>query len=141
MTNRIALAKNKSCDGVDPDNTDGYANDSGFNLTEAMGIDYITFLATAAHSRGLAIGLKNCPELVSKVITIMDWELTEQCALYDECDSYQKFVTAKKPVFQIEYSNTTSQSEVEEICANCPPDFSTLIKQLDLGEWYATCHS
>jgi hypothetical protein len=139
MINRLALAKNKSCDGVDPDNIDGYANDNGFSLTQAMAIDYLTFLSTAAHLRGMAIGLKNCPEIVPRVVSNVDWELTEECALYQECDSYTSFVTAGKPVFQIEYSNGTSIADVQSLCANSPADFSTLIKKSNLDAWYTTC--
>jgi hypothetical protein len=80
------------------------------------------------------------PEIASKVINV-DGEVLEQCALYDECNSYQRFITNNKPVFEIEYTNTTNQTEVLDICANCPPTFSTLVKELDLGEWYAACHS
>merc|ERR1712093_405314 len=39
MTTRIELAKTKGCDGVDPDNVDGYDNDTGFDLTKEQAVD------------------------------------------------------------------------------------------------------
>jgi hypothetical protein len=33
MTNRTILAKSKQCDGMEPDNVDGYSNPTGFPLT------------------------------------------------------------------------------------------------------------
>jgi hypothetical protein len=42
MSTRLALASSKGCDGVDPDNVDGYDNDSGFDLTPSTALDYLT---------------------------------------------------------------------------------------------------
>lgn len=33
MTNRTILAKTKNCDGLEPDNVDGFQNPTGFPLT------------------------------------------------------------------------------------------------------------
>jgi hypothetical protein len=46
MTTRIQMAKDKGCNGVDPDNVDGYNNDNGLSLTQATTVDYLTFLTT-----------------------------------------------------------------------------------------------
>jgi hypothetical protein len=59
MTARMDLAAQKKCDGVEPDNVDGYQNNPGFPLTSSTQLDYNEFLATEAHSRGLSVGLKN----------------------------------------------------------------------------------
>ena len=139
MTQRIALASSKSCDGIDPDNLDGYDNDDGLGLTETNSINYVSFLASAAHAKGLAIGLKNCPEIVPNVISQVDWSVTEECAKYDECNSYQPFISAKKPVFQIEYPNVASVASIQSVCKKSHSTFSTLIKKLALDEWYTTC--
>lgn len=139
MAQRIALAQSKGCDGVDPDNMDGYDNETGFPLTEGDSISYIRYLASVAHSRGMAIGLKNCPEIIPSVISEVDWSVAEQCVDYDECDSYQPFIAGGKPVFQIEYPDVTSVKSIQRVCSQSPARFSTLIKQLDLGQWYTTC--
>ena len=52
-------ARAEGFDGVEADNVDGYANDSGFPLTAADQLRFNRFLARAAHARGLSIGLKN----------------------------------------------------------------------------------
>lgn len=64
MTARTELAASKGYDGVDPDNVDGYDNDTGLSLAQADAIDYLNFLANAAHSRALFIGLNNAGEIV-----------------------------------------------------------------------------
>ena len=43
MGKRMDLAKQKGCDGVDPDNVDGYSNDTGLPLTAAHQLDYNRF--------------------------------------------------------------------------------------------------
>lgn len=61
---RMDLAKSKGCDAVDPANLNGFGNDTGFSLSKADVVDYLKFLAEAAHSPGMAIGLKNAGEVV-----------------------------------------------------------------------------
>ena len=43
----------------DPDNLDGYTNNTGFNLTEQHQLGYNKFVANEARKRGLSVGLKN----------------------------------------------------------------------------------
>jgi len=57
MKTRIALAKSKGCDAIDPDNVDAYNNVNGLGLTKNDAIDYLKFLATEAHAAGMAIGV------------------------------------------------------------------------------------
>jgi len=57
MKTRIALAKSKGCDAIDPDNVDAYNNNNGLELTKNDAIDYLKFLATEAHSAGMSIGV------------------------------------------------------------------------------------
>jgi hypothetical protein len=143
MTNRIILAATNSCDGVDPDNVDGYDNDNGLNLTTASAIDYMTFLSTQAHSRGLAIGLKNAAEIVSSVLPNVEWQINEQCLQYDECDSFQPFIDAGKPVFHIEYPSDAPDVSPGVKAENCgavsASGFSTVLKTTDLDAWIDPC--
>ena len=46
MAARLDLAAQKGCDGVDPDNVEGYANDSGFPLTAQDQAAYNIWLAS-----------------------------------------------------------------------------------------------
>ncbi|KAJ5352172.1 CAZyme family [Penicillium brevicompactum] len=110
MSARLDLAKEKGCDGVDPDNIDAYGNENGLSLTEADSIDFLTFLASESHSRGMSIGLKNGGDIIGSVIDKMQWSVNEQCAEYNECDVYAAFTEVNKPVFHIEYSDETIES-------------------------------
>jgi hypothetical protein len=135
MRARLDLAKTKRCDGVDPDNVDGYANDSGFAIRGAQQLAYNKWLAQEAHARGLAIGLKNDLAQVSALATHFDFAVNEQCVQYRECDLLMPFIDANKAVFGIEY-----QGEAEKICAEANRrNFDTLIKRLDLRAWRLAC--
>jgi endo-alpha-1,4-polygalactosaminidase (GH114 family) len=151
MQSRLDLAQQKGCDGVDPDNIDGYGNDSGLDLTEADSIDYLNFLASEAHSRGMSIGLKNGDDIIPSVIENMQWSVNEQCAQYDECDVYAAFTDVGKPVFHIEYvdeiggnnklkvRDVTSSQKSAACDAKSAEDFSTVIKNMDLDAWVEYC--
>ncbi|KAJ5780690.1 Endo alpha-1-4 polygalactosaminidase precursor [Penicillium paradoxum] len=148
MQERLDVAVEKGCDGVDPDNTDGYDNENGLGLTEDDATDYVNWLARQAHKRGLSVGLKNSAAIISSVIDNMQWCVNEQCAQYDECDTYEPFIDADKPVFQIEYpkgDNTNDNKSVSTKQANsaCTAyksgNFSTVIKNMDLDNWVQYC--
>ncbi|CAI7606676.1 unnamed protein product [Penicillium glandicola] len=149
MQTRLDLAVTKGCDGVDPDNIDGYDNDNGLDLTEAEAIDYVNWLASQSHSRGLSLGLKNGGDIIDSVIDNMQWCVNEQCAEYDECDTYAAFIEADKPVFHIEYpkgddtnnnKSVTTAQEKAACTANSSGNFSTVIKNMDLDNWELTLH-
>ena len=140
MEARLDLAATKGCDGVDPDNVDGYANDNGLGLTAADQLDYNRFLAEAAHVRGLSVGLKNDLGQIHELTGDFDWAINEQCALYDECDLLSAFTGSDKAVFHVEYVEDWSQAEAKaaEFCG-VGPDLSTIIKLMDLGAEMLAC--
>lgn len=148
MQTRLDLAVKKGCDGVDPDNIDGYDNDNGLGLTKTMATNYVNWLASESHQRGLSIGLKNGGDIISSVIANMQWCVNEQCAQYNECDTYAAFVEAGKPVFQIEYpkgeetnnDQDVTAKQVKSACtANGSGNFSTVIKNMNLNNWVEYC--
>lgn len=96
---RLNLAQEKGCNGVEPDNVDAYANDSGFNLTKQDQIDFNKFIAEEAHARDLSIGLKNALEIIPDLVEDFDWALNEQCAQYKECSTLLPFIDLNKAVF------------------------------------------
>lgn len=106
MAKRIQMCKDKGFVAIDPDNVDGYTNDSGFPLTYADQKSFLLFLASTAHSLGLAIGLKNDLDQIPDLVSQFDFAVNEQCWQYQECDKYKPFVNASKPVFNIEYTGT-----------------------------------
>lgn len=64
MAARIDECARKGFDAVDPDNMDGWQARSGFPLTQADTLTYLAALSEVAHTRGLAIGLKNGIEVL-----------------------------------------------------------------------------
>jgi hypothetical protein len=143
MSARLDLAKSKGCDGVDPDNVDGYANGTGLSLTASDQLAYNKGLAAAAHAHGLSIGLKNDPEQVSQLVDSFDFSVNEQCHFYNECDYFKPFIQAGKPVLNIEYQGqyTTSAAAQQALCQlSNSEQFSTLIMPLSLdGTFRFSC--
>jgi endo-alpha-1,4-polygalactosaminidase (GH114 family) len=104
MLKRLDLAKEKGCDGVEPDNVDGYLNNTGFPLTAEDQLAYNKFLAKEAKKRGLSIALKNDLDQVKTLEPFFDFSINEQCHKYNECDKLKPFIDANKPVLNAEYA-------------------------------------
>lgn len=137
MQARLDLAAANGCDGVDPDNVDGYNQETGFPINAADQIAFNTFLATEAHKRGLAIGLKNDLDQVKQLVDSFDFAVNEECFAYDECALLQPFIDQDKPVYNIEYGDSTTASSV---CRDANAiDFDTLIKNLELDADRIAC--
>lgn len=103
MQARLDMAVAKGCDGVEPDNVDGYTNSTGFDLTAADQLAYNRWLAAEAHKRGLSVGLKNDVDQVKDLVTHFDFAVNEQCFEYDECEKLVPFIAQGKAVFGVEY--------------------------------------
>ena len=103
MKHRLDLAVEKGCDGVEPDNVDGYLNDNGFDLTPQDQLNYNTWIADEAHKRGLTVGLKNDLDQIPELADHFDFALNEQCFEYDECETLLPFIEQGKAVFGVEY--------------------------------------
>jgi len=136
MATRITIARDKNCDAVDPDNVDGWSNNTGFSLTQQDEFDYLTYLASTAHDAGLAIGLKNNVEQASELVGLFDFAVNEECFRYGECGALQKFIDAKKPVFHIEYSSHVFTKFCKSEFAS---KFDSLQKKLSLDASYEIC--
>ncbi|PWY77367.1 endo alpha-1,4 polygalactosaminidase [Aspergillus heteromorphus CBS 117.55] len=148
MSSRLDLAAYNGCDGVDPDNVDGYNNDNGLGLTEKDSVEYVLWLAKEASSRGLAIGLKNAGEIISQTIDHMQWSVNEQCAQKHECQMFAPFVEQGKPVFHIEYpkgedvadENPVDDEKKKQACEfENSGLFSTVMKNMKLDKWLQNC--
>jgi hypothetical protein len=140
MAARLDLARDKGCDGVEPDNVDAYTYvGSGFPLTAQDQADYNAFIANAAHDRGLAVALKNDLDQVDALVDYFDFAVNEQCAEYDECDRLSAFIDAGKPVLHAEYAEryVASVGERETLCQQSATlQLSTLVLPLDLDDAY-----
>ncbi|KAG9237804.1 glycoside hydrolase superfamily [Amylocarpus encephaloides] len=144
MKARLDLARSKGCDAVDPDNVDVYHNANGVGITEANSIDYLNFLSTEAHSRGMAMGLKNAVELTNTLLGAMDFEVNESCMEFNECSKLAPFIAANKAVFHIEYNNAGSKKRAkaaaELSCSFKGGDaFSSLLKNPNLDAFAQAC--
>lgn len=135
MEARLDTAVAKQCDGVEPDNVDGYTNDTGFPLTTNDQIAYNTWLSNQAHARGLSIGLKNDLGQIPDLVNIFDWALNEQCFQFDECADLIPFIQAGKAVFGVEY-----ELDAADFCPQANAmNFDFLQKNLDLDAWRVSC--
>ena len=121
IKSRLDLAIQKGCDGVDPDNLDGYTNNTGFNLTNKHQLAYNKFIANEARKRGLTVGLKNDLNQIQELEPFFDFSINEQCNIYNECNLLTPFIEKNKPVFSLEYddkyiNNTNNERDI--MCTN-----------------------
>ncbi|MRI83657.1 MAG: endo alpha-1,4 polygalactosaminidase [Nitratiruptor sp.] len=100
---RLDLARAKGCDGVEPDNVDGYLHESGFELSYEDQLAFNRFLAREAHKRGLLIALKNDLEQIEDLVEWFDFAINEECFAYNECGRYLPFLERNKAVLNAEY--------------------------------------
>ncbi|MCF7547813.1 endo alpha-1,4 polygalactosaminidase [Pseudonocardia sp. WMMC193] len=130
---RFDLCREKGFDGVEPDNVDGYANDSGFALTAADQLAFNRMLADLAHERGLTVGLKNDLDQVPELVDRFDFAVNEQCAQHGECAALDPFVAQGKPVLHVEYT-----LPLADFCPP-PPGFRSISKPLGLTAEVQPC--
>ncbi len=135
---RLDLCRDKGFDSVEPDNINGYENDTGFGLSAADQLAFDRWLAAQAHARGLSIALKNTGLLARALEPDFDWALVESCYTYSECQLWAPFRAAGKAVFVIEY--TTSRKRQARFCALAGNDgYALLFKRRKLDGWLARC--
>ncbi|TDI89086.1 MAG: endo alpha-1,4 polygalactosaminidase, partial [Chloroflexi bacterium] len=143
VKSRLRLAEQAGCDAVEPDNVDGYSNETGFSLSRPDQVRFNTEIARAAHERGLAVGLKNAFDLINTLSSEFDFAVTEQCHEYDECELTNPFTKGGKPVFNAEYpvDRAVGSTLRDEYCAEADRlGIHTLILPLELdGSWRISC--
>jgi hypothetical protein len=137
MLARLDLAVEKGCDGVEPDNVDGYTNKTGFSLIANDQLAYNRFLANEAHKRGLSIGLKNDLDQIPLLVDYYDFAVVEQCFEFDECEALTPFTDAGKAALSAEYadryvSDITIRTSLCIEAMNI--QFSTLIMPIELND-------
>ncbi len=138
LEHRLDMCKAKGFDALEPDNIDGYANETGFPLTYADQLTFNRWLAEQAHQRGLSIGLKNDAEQVPDLVSSFDWALTEDCFSQGWCAKVAPFIHAGKSVFAAEYTDTGIT--LSKFCKEAQTlGFSAILKNRDLDAWVASC--
>lgn len=157
---RLDLCKQKGFDGVEPDIDDSVvdvgAAGVGFPVTYADQIAFNRMVATEAHARGLAIGLKNGTfgssphQFVADMEPFVDFAVNEQCyASGNVCDALKVFVAKGKPVFHTEYltdyRGASASNPAPALAAFCPTTtalgFSSILKDASesLSAWRQPC--
>ncbi len=123
---RLDLAAEKGCDGVEPDNVDGYQNPSGFPLDAQDQLQFNKAIASAAHQRNLAVGLKNDLDQIPELVGDFDFSVNEQCHEFSECEALLPFINANKPVWNAEYK----QEFIDSPAATCQVAIALGIRSL-----------
>jgi hypothetical protein len=138
MRARLDLAQQRGCDGVEPDNVQMYLSaDTGFSISAQDQLEYNRFLATEAHQRSLAIGLKNDLEQLAELAPDFDFAVNEQCFEFDECAAYEVFIGADKAVLNAEYAAiyVTDANSRADLCQQSEAlGFHTLVLPEDLDD-------
>lgn len=140
MKKRLDLCKAKGFDGVEPDNVDGFQQDTGFEITAQDQLEYNQWLAQQAHARGLSVGLKNDGEQVEDLVEDFDFALVEECVSDGFCEQFKAFADAGKAVFIVEY--TDGGVTLDELCATAKRrEFFGLLKNRNLDAFEQTCQN
>lgn len=138
MRQRLDMCRTKGFDAIEPDNIDGYTNDTGFPLSYSDQLAYNRWLANEAHARGLSIGLKNDGDQVADLLSYFDWALTEDCFDQGWCSQLTPFVAAGKAVFAAEYTDTGMTTG--QFCPQANAlNFNAILKHRELDAWRQTC--
>ncbi len=137
MLARLDVARAKGCDGVEPDNMDGYINPSGFDLNGEDQLAFNRLVANEAHARGLSVALKNDLDQIPELVEYFDFSVNEQCHEFDECEALMPFIDDGKPVYNAEYADiyVNDMNQRNAMCEDANGrGFDTLILPLDLDD-------
>lgn len=127
MARRVAQCEYAGFAAVDFDNVDAYRNDTGFAITATEQLFYDRALATLAHRDHLAAGLKNDRAQARALEPWFDFAIDEQCVQYHACAALTSFVSAGKPVYDVEYVGRPST-----FCRLAPRGVDVTVKALSL---------
>jgi Glycoside-hydrolase family GH114 len=139
MAKRLDLCKKKGFDGVDPDNLDGYQNKTGFPLTYQEQLTYDSWVAKAAHNRGLTADQKGDNGQVKDLVKVYDFAVVEQCYAQHWCDQFNVYTNSNRLVVDVEYYQDR-QRFLGANCAEATKNHDTaMLKKLELTAWILTC--
>lgn len=134
MAARMDVCAAKGFDAVEPDNVDGYLNETGFPLSADDQLAYNRAVAGLAHERGLSVALKNDVEQIAELVEDFDFAVNEECVRYDECGLYKPFTDAGKAVLHVEY-----RGDLDFCAESGRRGFSSMLKPLDLSAPRSPC--
>jgi hypothetical protein len=135
---RMDLCKAKGFDGIEPDNIDGFQNETGFPLSNKDQLKFNRWLSEEAHSRGLAIGLKNDPDQIINLEPYFDFAITEDCFADGWYTLLEPFSRAGKAILAAEY--TDRDVNMERFCSEARTrGISLILKHRELDAWAMNC--
>jgi hypothetical protein len=136
---RFDLAARTQCDGVEPDQNNPWGNQPGFPITLADQEAWYLKIAALAHARELSVAQKNGIETTdADTIAAFDWDLNEECNMYQECEALRGYTAAGKAVFQVEYADE-GMTAAKFCSADNSANFNGLLKYRELGSWRRAC--
>lgn len=138
---RFDLCKAKGFDAIEPDNIDGYQNQTGFPLTATDQLTYNRWLAAQAHARGLGIALKNDSGQAAALEPAFDWSLDEDCYVQGWCAALAPFTSVGKAAVAVEYDDvlTAAQFAAGACSAAALGGYQTILKHRLLDAWRQSC--
>jgi hypothetical protein len=96
------------------------------------------WLINAAHTKGLSIGSKNAGEMIKDIVNDVEFGIVESAFHYKETNDYTQLITAGKPVFACEYTETGEN--LNSFCAKAKQlKFAAILKHVDLEAWVQFC--
>lgn len=139
MAARFDLARGKGCDGIEPDNMDGFDTDShessGFPLTADDQLRYNRWVSGQVRARGMAVGLKNDLSQAAALIDAFDFVLAESAFEFADADLLTPFVLQGKLALDAEYNLMTG-----DFCADARRlGVSAIRKDVRLGTYRQAC--
>jgi hypothetical protein len=139
MARRLDLCKKKGFDGVDPDNLDGYQNRTGFPLTYSQQLTYDSWIAKAAHDRGLTADQKGDNSQVKDLVKVFDFAVVEQCFAQGWCNQFAVYTKTNRLVVDVEYFHNRTRF-LDKTCPQMAKyDETAILKRLELTAWILTC--
>ncbi len=136
LTARFRMCRRKGFDAVEPDNLDGYQNDTGFPITFRDQLRFDEWVARTVHRLGMSVALKNDVGQVRQLVGYYDFALDEQCYQYSECGALGPFTARGKAVLEVEYNEAPS---VFCRVTDGRYGFAGMRKHLALGPWRQPC--
>jgi Glycoside-hydrolase family GH114 len=137
MAARLDVAVTKTCDGLELSNVSPGGVDSGFALAPADVVAYGDFLAAAAHTRGLGVGLGAASDVAASLEPSFDYAFAYGCLADATCGAYAGFVAAQKVVFGVEFGGTGDAGAICPRAAQAGLD--ALIKDQTLDAFRVPC--
>jgi hypothetical protein len=139
MANRFALCEQKGFDAVDPDNIDGYTNDTGFPLTAAEQLTYDTWVAQAVHALGLSVAQKNDPGQIARLSAFFDFGVVEQCFVQRWCGTFARYSNENRLVVDVEYGVPKARFLSKTCSSDARYHETAILKHLSLNAWIVSC--